>query len=44
MKRGHGGLHTTGEWEIKKFNITGLAQLGKRQEPKIKLTKDHIIQ
>ena len=43
MKRGNGGLHTTGEWEILKIQYNWTCPACKRQEPKIKLTKDHII-
>lgn len=41
--KANGGVHSSGEWEILKvqYNLTCL--LCKKQEPEVKLTRDHII-
>lgn len=42
-KNGNGGTHTQGEWETLKAQYNWTCPCCKKQEPKVKLTKDHII-
>lgn len=42
-KLANGGSHTLGEWENLKAQYNWTCQMCLRSEPKIKLTKDHII-
>jgi len=42
-KRGADGSHTLGEWENLKAQYNWTCPCCKKQEPKIKLTEDHII-
>lgn len=39
----YGGLHSIGEWENLKAQYNWICPSCKRQEPEIKLTRDHII-
>lgn len=41
--KSNGGSHTLGEWETLKAQYNWTCFICKRKEPKIKLTKDHII-
>lgn len=43
MKRGNGGSHTFGEWELLKARYNWTCPSCKRSEPAIKLTEDHIV-
>lgn len=43
MKLGNGGAHTLGDWETLKAQYNWTCPSCKKQEPKIKLTEDHII-
>lgn len=43
MKRGNGGTHTFADWETLKAQYNWRCPSCKKQEPDIKLTKDHII-
>ena len=42
-KRGNGGYHTLGEWEILKAQYNWICPCCKKKETKIVLTEDHII-
>lgn len=43
MKRSNGGLHTYGEWETLKAQYNWTCPSCDKKEPKISLTRDHII-
>ena len=42
-KKGNGGFHTFSEWETLKAQYNWTCPCCKKQEPTIKLTRDHII-
>jgi hypothetical protein len=42
-KLGNGGFHTVGQWETLKSQYNWACLMCKTQEPKIKLTEDHIV-
>ncbi len=42
-KAGNGGFHTLGEWETLKAQYNWTCPSCRKQEPNIKLTRDHII-
>ena len=42
-KKGNGGTHTLGEWELLKARNNWVCLLCRKKEPEIKLTEDHII-
>lgn len=42
-KKGNGGSHTAKEWEELKVKYSNTCLACKKQEPLIKLTKDHVI-
>lgn len=39
----YGGFHSIGEWELLKAQYNFICPSCKQQEPKIKLTRDHIV-
>lgn len=43
LRIGNGGSHTQGEWETLKAQYNWICPCCKKEEPKIKLTRDHII-
>lgn len=43
LKNGNGGSHTIGDWENLKAQYNWTCPHCKKEEPKIKLTRDHII-